>query len=120
MPAIFTLANLVPCQVDDFGKDIERSQKGALHFKPSSMMEVTEGEFRHIREKHPKIAALLQVMTPAAQSAVKAEPVAAKVEAAEVKSDPEPVEAKAEEAEKASEPVEAAHEARPKKQKQKW
>ena len=120
MPTILTMSQLNPCQVDDFGADVERSHKGALHFKPSSMMEITEGEFKHLREKHPKIAAQLQViqqqMAKKKAAAIEPEPESEKAKAEPVEVATEPV---AEES--ATEPVEAATEQpRHKKHKQKW
>jgi uncharacterized membrane protein len=118
MPTVLTMSQLNQCQVDDFGADVERSHKGALHFKPSSMMEITEGEFKHLREKHPKIAAQLQVIHHQAaekKAAPAPEPEKAKAEPVEAT---EPV---AEESATEPEPVEAATEQpRHKKQKQKW
>jgi hypothetical protein len=50
-------------QVDDFGPGVERSCKGALHFHPGSVKEVTLAEWEHIRKKHPDTASRFQVLT---------------------------------------------------------
>jgi hypothetical protein len=67
--------------VDDFGPGVERSVKGALHFHPSSTKSITIGEWEHLKAKHRKIAALLQVV-PEGDGAKASESVAEAVEKA--------------------------------------
>ena len=81
MPNVIVPGNLAACQVDDFGPDVARSVKGALHFHPASTKSITNDEWEHLKAKHRNIAALLQVVPDG--GAVKAsESVAEAVESA--------------------------------------
>lgn len=51
-----------PQQVDDFGPGVERSVKGALHFRPNTLRTLTKGEYEHICSKHSHLAKKLRVL----------------------------------------------------------
>lgn len=53
---------IAPQQVDDFGPGVERSVKGALYFRPNTLRSMTKGEFDHIQQSHPQLAAKLKVV----------------------------------------------------------
>lgn len=55
MPIVQIQKGLTPCQVDDFGADVERSAKGALFLRPSSTKALTAGELEHLKKNHPEI-----------------------------------------------------------------
>lgn len=56
-------AGVGPLQVDGFPEKCERSCKGALHLRPSSTAVATDGELAHIKDKLPKVAEKLRVLS---------------------------------------------------------
>lgn len=44
-----------PEYVDDFPKDCERSCKGSMHLIPRKPITATEGELKHLKEKHKNL-----------------------------------------------------------------
>lgn len=57
---------VLPCQVDDFPKDCERSVKGSLRVSPG-VLELTEGELKHIRKHHKDLGRRFVVVREPAQ-----------------------------------------------------
>jgi len=53
---------MAPCQVDDFAEGCERSKKGALYFRPSSTMDLTSDEYKHLMSKHKRLGKSLRVV----------------------------------------------------------
>jgi len=92
---------VAPCQVEDFPEGCERSQKGALYFRPNGTMRLTEDEYKHVLKSHPELGGKMLLVhkgETAAEKKAKAQ--------AEAKAKPAPkakVEAKAEVAEEAKE-----------------
>lgn len=66
-------AGVGPLQVDDFPEGCERSCKGALHIRPSSTLEATDGELAHLKKHYPAVSAKLRQIgsTASAPKAVK-------------------------------------------------
>ncbi len=62
MPLIQVPKNVRPCQVDDFGEEVERSRKGALYFMPGSTKVVTDGELKHLKDNHLALYSRLVVV----------------------------------------------------------
>ena len=51
-----------PLYLDDFGDDCERSCKGSLHLLPKKLIQVTDQELKHIKEKRPDVFKQLRVL----------------------------------------------------------
>ena len=78
-------------QAIEFGKDVDRSGKGAIHFRPGSTKTLTKGEWAYIQEHHRDLAAhVVVVKGDSAPKAPSVEPVAESTKANEVESEPEP------------------------------
>jgi hypothetical protein len=57
-----------PFEVGDFGPGVERSAKGAIHFRPRRVWHITPDELAHIETAHPDLAGRLVVLKrPGAQ-----------------------------------------------------
>lgn len=55
-------ANVAPHQVEGFADDCERSLKGALHIRPACTLTLTQDEYEHLQNEHPKLfKALIRV-----------------------------------------------------------
>ena len=53
---------LPPFQISDFGKEVERTLKGALHFTPNSVRTISDSEWEWIQRTRPELAAKLRVL----------------------------------------------------------
>ena len=66
MPLTVVGTRVLPCQIDDFPADCERSVKGSLHIKPGSSLSLSYDELAHIEEKHQSVFKCIRVVeTPA-------------------------------------------------------
>lgn len=50
-----------PCQID-FPDSVARSVKGAIHFRPSATVSMTDEEFEYLKEQYPKFAKNLKAI----------------------------------------------------------
>jgi hypothetical protein len=84
MPIVVVPANVEPQQVDGFPSDCARSVQGALHIRPASTLEITDGELEHLNKVAPYLVKKLIVVPQKAKAPAspKAEPSAAPAEAA--------------------------------------
>jgi hypothetical protein len=64
MPIIQTPVGMLPFQVDDFGKDCERSCKGALYLRPSATRRVTQAELDHLLVKYAEAKTFVVIPDP--------------------------------------------------------
>lgn len=82
MVRVQTPASLKPCQID-FDEVSDRSQKGSIHFHPSTTVEMTDAEWSHLQEHHADLAGKLTLVHQmAVESVGKAPEVAPKAEEA--------------------------------------
>lgn len=72
---VATPAAFLPVQIEGFPEDCERTRKGALHLRPATVENLSEGEVAHIKEKYPDVHRLLAISDqPAAREPKTAAP----------------------------------------------
>lgn len=91
-------ADTYPVQIDDFPEGCERSCKGAVHFRPGALLQITAAELAHVQAKHAGLAATLRVSVSSPVVDVPLRPIAPPMPYPDLKTKAAP----AEEKEKAS------------------
>ncbi|RLE25628.1 MAG: hypothetical protein DRJ65_07315 [Acidobacteria bacterium] len=62
-------------QISDFGSEVERTREGALHFRPGSVVSISDSEWEWIKRLRPDVAKELRQLPFPGPVAVKSKPV---------------------------------------------